>query len=260
MKSIQFLTYTEEDRIAFITFNRPDKHNAINDSLIAELKDVISQVEKSPHVKLVVLKAKAKDFCLGADIDYLKKLQKFNLEENLLDSSALAQIYLKIYRSSKIFVAQIEGDAISEGCGLASVCDFAFAVAEARFGYAEVQMGLVPAIAMIFLLRKIGETRTKEMMLSGNLIDARKAARYNLITEVIPTDEIEDYVLDFAKKIVERNSAMAMYLTKKMMADIQEFPIENAVKFAAKMNAHARVTEDSKKGIAAFLNEQQVKW
>lgn len=255
-----FLTYEVADRIATITLNRPEKRNAFNSLLVKELTGAIRLAEEEDEVKVIVLKANGKAFCAGADLDFLQQMQNFTEEENLADSAALGEMFMGIYRSSKVYISQIEGHAIAGGCGLASICDFSFAVPEAQFGYTEVRIGFLPAIVMAFLLRKVGETRAREWLLSGDLYPAATAEAHGLITRVIPADEIADHVRALALRLTTQNSATSLALTKKMMADIPTFPIDQAVAFAARMNAISRGTPDCKAGISAFLNKQTPTW
>ncbi|MDP5172352.1 MAG: enoyl-CoA hydratase-related protein [Bacteroidia bacterium] len=256
----QLIEYEVTNRVAYITLNRADKRNALNDLMTVELRDAFTAAQLDDHAKVIVLRANGPVFCAGADLEYLKKLQSYSLEENQADSASLAQLFLAIYRSPKLVIAQVEGHAVAGGCGLVTVCDFAFSVPEAQFGYTEVRIGFVPAIVMTFLLRKLGETRGKEMMLSGDLIDADRAERYNLINRIVPPEEIRSYVTEFAQRICRQNSASSLALTKKMIADMPDFPLENGIKFAAKMNAHGRMTEDCQRGIQAFLNKEKISW
>ncbi|MEZ4827388.1 MAG: enoyl-CoA hydratase-related protein [Bacteroidia bacterium] len=260
MKIYQFLDYFVESRVAWITLNRPEKRNALNDVLVAELKDAIMAAEQDPLVKVIVLKAKGISFCEGMDPEYLQAMLEYSLDQNLADSSSLAQVYLAVYRATKVVISQIEGVAIATGCGLATVCDFAFAVPEAKLGFTEVRQGAVPAIVMTFLLRKIGETRAKELLLSGKMISAQTAVEYHLINQVVPAESIAGFVREFAANLCKQNSSASLQLTKKMIADIQTFPLEDAVRFAAKMNAYSRVTEDCKRGIIASLNKEKIEW
>lgn len=256
----QLIEYEVRDRVAYITMNRPDKRNALNDLMTVELRDAFLGAQEDANAKVIVLRARGPAFCAGADLEYLKKLQSFDLEQNQADSASLAQLFLAIYRSAKVVIAQIEGHAIAGGCGLATVCDFAYTVPEAKFGYTEVRIGFVPAIVMTFLLRKLGETRAKELMLSGDLIDAETAVRYHLVNEMVPADQIQAHVEAFAQHLCRQNSFASLQLTKRMVADIQDFPLENAVKFAAKMNAHARMNPDCQRGIQAFVNKEKITW
>lgn len=260
MKLYQTIEYTVEDRVAYLTLNRPEKRNALNDVLMIELRDAIMAAEQSPEAKVIVLRANGNAFCAGADLAYLQKLQSYSMEQNIADSTTLAQMLLSIYRCTKVVIAQIEGHAIAGGAGLTTVCDFAFSVPEAQFGYTEVRIGFVPALVMTFLLRKAGETRAKELLLSGDLIDAETAAQYNLINKVVPAEGIKAEVKAFAQHLCTQNAAASMQLTKKMLADLQDFPLENSIKFAVRMNAHARATEECRRGIAAFLNKEEITW
>ena len=260
MEENTLVEFEIQDRIGYITLNRPDKRNALNFQMVIELRKAFHAAAQNGNVKVIVLRANGKAFCAGADLDALKQLQKNTLEDNLKDSNNLMEFFLSIYRSSKVVIAQVEGHAIAGGAGLVSVCDFAFSVPKAKFGYTEVRIGFVPAIVMSFLIRKCGELRAKELLLSGEIIDAETAANYNMINKVVPAEEIKDHVKDFAQALCNKNSSASMQLTKKMIADIQTMPIVDALRFASKMNAHARGTEDCQKGIAAFLNKETLEW
>jgi methylglutaconyl-CoA hydratase len=260
MENNQFIRYEVIDRVAWITIDRPDKRNALNNVVVSELLRAFEAAETSPDVKVCILKANGKAFCAGADLDYLKQLQSFSFDENLQDSSHLKAAFEFIYKMGKPVIALIQGHAIAGGAGLATVCDFAFSVPEAQFGYTEVRIGFIPAIVMTFLIRKIGETRAKELLLSGDIIDAATAAQYNMINRVIPAEEIVAWVTAFAQRLCTQNSSQSMAITKKMIGDIQHFPITEALGFAARMNARARGSDDCKRGIAAFLNKEEIKW
>jgi methylglutaconyl-CoA hydratase len=260
MEKNEYIRYEVVDRVAWITIDRPDKRNALNSKVVAELLTAFQVAEAAENVKVCVLKANGKAFCAGADLEYLKTLQAYDFDQNLQDSSQLKSAFEWIYKMGKPVIAMIQGHAIAGGAGLATVCDFAFSVPEAQFGYTEVRIGFIPAIVMLFLIRKIGETRAKELLLSGALIDAATAERYNMITKVVAADEIEAFVKTFAGHLCTQNSAQSMAITKKMIGDIQHFPVAEALNFAARMNARARGSEDCKRGIAAFLNKEEISW
>ncbi len=260
MEKNEFVRYAVENRVASITIDRPDKRNALNSVVVSELLKAFQTAEQAEDVKVVILRANGKAFCAGADLDYLRTLQAYNFEENLQDSNHLKSLFEWIYKMGKPVIALIQGHAIAGGAGLATVCDFAFTVPEAKFGYTEVKIGFIPAIVMTFLIRKVGETRAKEMLLSGDIINAETAERFNMLNKVVPADEIDQYVKEFAEKLCKQNSSQSMAITKKMIGDVQTFPITEAFNFAARMNARARASEDCKKGIAAFLNKEKLEW
>lgn len=257
---MNFVQYHTQDRIAYITLNRPGKRNALNEQVVKELKQAFGKAQNAESAKVIVLRATGKVFCAGADLEYLQTLQNNTYEQNLADSSNLKELFEIIYTHPKVVIAQIHGHAIAGGAGLATVCDFSFAVPDAQFGYTEVKIGFIPAIVSVFLLRKIGEGRAKELLLSGDLISAQKALEYGLINEIVPNENLENRVKEFALHLCKSNSAMSMQTTKNMIAQVPTMPISEALSFAAQQNALARQTADCKKGIASFLEKKPLEW
>lgn len=255
-----FLKYEVQDHLAYITLNRPEKRNAFSFELVKELKETFAKAEQDEQVKIVILEAEGAVFCAGADLEYLQQLQTLSYEENLADSQYLKELYAQMYHFPKIIIAAVQGHALAGGCGLITVCDFVFAVPEAKFGYTEVKIGFVPAIVMTFVLRKLGETKAKSLLLSGNLISAKEAQAIGLINEVVDAQNLKTTVNLFAKSLCENNSSQAMAITKKMIAQVQDITLGEALNLAAEGNATARGTADCKKGIAAFLNKEKIVW
>jgi len=257
---MKYVTYNVSNRIGTITLDRPEKRNALNADVVSELKSAFASAESDPLAKVVVLKANGESFCAGADLEYLQQLQHFSLEENLADSNHLRELFHQIYTLKKIVIAQVQGSALAGGCGLVNVCDFAFSVPEARFGYTEVKIGFVPAIVMIYLLRKVGEAKAKYLTLSGELISAEEAKGIGLIYNVVEKARLESEVMSFAQRLITANSEHAMMLTKQMVASVQSMKLDDALVFASHMNANARGSDDCKKGIEAFLKKEKINW
>jgi methylglutaconyl-CoA hydratase len=249
-----------KNRIAYLTLNRPDKKNALNSDLVNTLKDSLNQMANDSNVKIIIIKGNGDAFCAGADLTYLQQLQQNTFEENLKDSESLKELFEIIYYLPKIVIAQVEGHAIAGGCGLANVCDLVYAVPEAKFGYTEVKIGFIPAIVMSFLIRKIGEGKAKELLLTGKLITANEALNFGMINQIFDRENIEKEVQRIANQLCEQNSEEAMAATKLMIANIQHLPIQEALQYAAHQNAVARSSNDCKKGIASFLNKNQISW
>jgi methylglutaconyl-CoA hydratase len=257
---MNLIEYSVADRIGWITLNRPEKRNALSYQLVSELKEAFELAEKDAAVKVIVLRANGEAFCAGADLAYLQELQNFSYEENLQDSNHLKELFLAIYHHPKVVIAAVQGHALAGGCGLASLCDFVYAVPSAKFGYTEVKIGFIPALVMVFLLRKIGEGRAKELLLSGDLYSADDMLKMGVINRIVEAADLETEVKNLATRLIENNSGQSMKLTKQMIADVQSLSIEDALKLAAEGNANARGTDDCKKGISAFLSRQKLKW
>jgi methylglutaconyl-CoA hydratase len=257
---MNYIQYEISDRIGYITLNRPEKRNALSHELIAELKVAFDEAANDEQVKVIVLRARGEAFCAGADLAYLQKLQQFSYEENVADSNHLKDLFLKIYTLNKVVIAQIQGHALAGGCGLAAVCDFSFTVPHATFGYTEVKIGFIPAIVMVFLLRRLGESKSKQLLLSGDLVSAEEAQAQGLINYITTPDKLESDVHRFASRLITTNSAQSMSTTKQMIAAVQSMTLEQALEYASLMNAKARASEDCQRGIDAFLNKEKIIW
>jgi len=257
---MSYIEYSVKDRIGFVTLNRPEKRNALSFELVTELKIAFTTLENDEHVKIIILNAYGPTFCAGADLMYLQQLQNFSYEENLADSNHLKELLLQIYTLKKVVIAQVQGHALAGGCGLATVCDFVFAVPEAKFGYTEVKIGFIPAIVMVFLLRKIGEANVKQLLLSGDLVSAEEAYRFGIVNKIVAKEDLANKVNTFAQNLLLSNSSHAMMVTKQMIAQVQSMSLDEALSFAAEMNAKARASEDCKKGVSAFLKKEKIVW
>nr|WP_077349370.1 enoyl-CoA hydratase-related protein [Algoriphagus sp. A40] len=249
-----------ENRIGFITLNRPEKRNALSAELIGDLDAAFSEMEQNPEVKTVILRAEGKSFCAGADLDFIQQMQHFSFEENLADSHRLKSIFSKIYEFPKVVIAQVQGHALAGGCGLVTVCDFAFAASNALFGYTEVKIGFVPALVSVFLSEKLGQALTTELLLSAELISSSKAAKLSLITEVVELEFLERRTIEFAKMLVSENSAFSMSETKRLLRSLGAKARHEALDLAAEANAKARGHQDCVKGISAFLSKTKPSW
>ena len=255
------IVYSSGQRAATITLNRPEKRNAMDDLMVKELTTAFSMAAKDPDARAVLVSANGTAFCAGADLEYLGKVAAFDHEENLQDSTRLAHLYKIIYEMRKPVIALVDGPAIAGGCGLASACDFVIAGREqARFGYSEVRIGFVPAIVLIFLIKRVGEGRARELVLRGNVLTAEEALAIGLASIVVPSSEVESTGRALVNELAEQNSSLAMSLCKEMLSKLQGMNFADALDFASNMNAAARMTAECKRGIAAFLKKESITW
>ncbi|SEG41741.1 enoyl-CoA hydratase/isomerase family protein [Algoriphagus boritolerans] len=249
-----------ENQIGFITLNRPEKRNALSPELIGQLASAFNVFENEPRVKVVILEAEGKAFCAGADLDYIQQMQHFSFDENLADSNRLKSLFAQIYEFPKVVISQVQGHALAGGCGLVTVCDFAFAAPEALFGYTEVKIGFIPALVSVFLSEQIGQAKTTEMLLSGELISSSKSVSLGLITEVVEREFLEKRTREFAEKLATANSPFSMQETKRLLRSLGKAERDRALDLAAEANAKARGHADCVKGIAAFLGKSKPSW
>lgn len=255
-----FITSHTENRIAYITINRAEKRNALNQQVVAELTAGFKQASERNDIKVIVLKSDGDVFSAGADLDYLQTLQKNTYSENLDDSTKLKELFRTIYECPKIVIAQVQGHAIAGGSGLVSVCDFVYSVPTAQFGYTEVKIGFAPAIVALFLIRKVGETIAKELLLTGNLISAHRAKEIGFINTIVEKEVLEETVNAFALEIANSTSANSIAITKQLINKLPSLDLQQALDYAAECNAKIRSTDDFQKGINAFLTKQKLNW
>lgn len=258
--NMQLVTYETKERVGYITLNRPEKRNALSYEMVSDLKQAFQMAEEDAACKVIVIKGNGEAFCAGADLAYLQQLQKNTYEENLADSRHLMELFDKIYHSKKVVISQVHGPALAGGCGLATVCDFCFATPASTFGYTEVKIGFVPAIVMVFLVRKVAEKTAREILLTGEVFNAEKALSYNLINNIVAPELLESTVFEFAQKLCRQASGQSLSLVKEMLSKVQSMDVREALEYAAGTNATARASEDCKRGIAAFLNKEKLNW
>jgi methylglutaconyl-CoA hydratase len=141
------------------------------------------------------------------------------------------------------------------------VCDFVIASEEkAQFGYTEVHIGFVPAIVTVFLLKRVGEARARELMLRGNILSAAEAKEIGLVSLVVPEKELQKAGEQLLDELLTHNSLTSMTLCKELLSKLHGLNLADALDFAANMNAAARMTPECKAGLSAFLNKQPLKW
>jgi methylglutaconyl-CoA hydratase len=254
------VTYEVRDRVAYLTLNRPEKRNALSFEFVSAIKERLNQAKSDLSCKVLVIKGSGEAFCSGADLASLQSLQTNTFEENLLDSKHLAELFLMIYHFPKVVISMVHGAAFAGGFGLATICDFCFAESHAKFAYTEVKIGFIPAIVMVFLLRQVGERNARQILLSGEVLEANQAKELGLINYVIESPVLEETVHEFAVKLSKQTSNQSVAATKTMLAKVPELSLEHAINYAAEMNAQTRASEDCKKGINAFLNKEKLSW
>jgi len=254
----QTLTIAEKDRVAVVTFNRPEKRNAISRAMIEEFSGALQRLEQS-HARVVILTGAGKSFCAGMDLDELKALTGNSREQNLQDSENMALLFRTVYDFPKPLIAAVNGPAIAGGCGIASLCDFTLASTESKFGYTEVRIGFLPAIVSTFLVRQIGEKRARDLLLTGRIIGAEEAVHIGLATEVVPPERLMPRAHELAALLME-NSPTSLFATKQLVNGFAFDQHTANLKAAVEANAAIRGTEDFREGVASFLEKRSPVW
>lgn len=240
------------DRCRFLTLNRPDKRNALNDSLIEALKRALSNADSDESLRSIVVNGAGKDFCSGADLSSLQKISTASYEENLEDARSLAELFLLIRSVRVPVIAAVHGRALAGGCGLATACDLVLATRTARFGYPEVKIGFVPAMVAAILRRNLSEKKSFELLTQGFEFTAEEAAELGLVNRTFDDEDFETAVLEYVS-VYSNVSRSAVEMTKHLLYSIDGQTIVDAIEIGARTNADARMTKECRDGIRSFL-------
>jgi len=248
------ILYAEQNAIAEVTLNRPEKMNSLDETLIAELTQLFKDISTNDRINAVILTGAGGNFCSGLYLDYLQKISEFDLQQNKDDSRRFKDMLLAVYSCKKPVIAKVSGYALAGGCGLASVCDIIVADNTAKFVYTEVKIGFIPAVVMMFLLKRVSETHAKDLFLTARFINSDEAHKIGFINYSVKKEKLNSKVNEVCEQLM-KNSANSIALTKEMFCNISNMHVEAALEFACDLNAKTRMTEDCKKGIADFLKK-----
>lgn len=246
--------YEVDSGVARITLNRPEKRNALNDELIAGLKEALRSADHDENVRAVILAGAGEDFCSGADLTALQKLSTASVDENLEDARSLMELFRLIRSINLPVIAAVRGRALAGGCGLALACDMVLASRSARFGFPEVKLGFVPAMVMAILRLNVSEKKAFELIATGDQISAEDAERLSVINRVLDDEAFEDEVDAFVQQFLEV-SPSAISLSKRLLYQTDALSFEDALQCGVDINVIARMTGACRRGIERFLKK-----
>jgi methylglutaconyl-CoA hydratase len=252
------LLIRENGQVATITFNRPEKRNAISYELIQELLAALGEVESSA-AQVLILTGAGKAFCSGMDLENLRTITSRSPEENLKDSQTMAGLFRAIYEFPKVTIAAVNGPAVAGGCGIATLCDFTIASKDAKFGYSEVRIGFLPAIVSAFLVRQMGEKQARDLLLTGKIIDAAEALRLGMITEMVAPEHLLQRTQQLAEELLQ-NSPASLAATKRLLNHFSAGELGGQIDAAVRANAEIRATADFREGVISFLEKRKPTW
>jgi methylglutaconyl-CoA hydratase len=246
--------YEVDGVVARITLNRPEKRNALNDELIAELKSALRRADQDEKLRCVVITGAGSDFCSGADLSALQKMANASVAENLEDANSLMELFVLIRELHLPVIAAVRGRALAGGCGLALACDMVLAEQSAHFGFPEVKIGFVPAMVMAILRRSVSEKRAFELITTGAEISANDAISLGLVNRVFDDEKFDSEAADFVHQF-QQLSRSAVALSKRLFYRTDAIAFEEALHAGVDANATARMTADCQEGIARFLKK-----
>jgi methylglutaconyl-CoA hydratase len=252
------LLLEHEGPVAKITFNRPDKRNAISAKMICDLLTALDELEKD-RTRVVIMTGAGAAFCAGMDLEMLSAIGKQSAQENQEDSRRMARMFRRIWSFPKPLIAAVNGHALAGGCGIATLCDFTIAVPEAKFGYTEVRIGFLPAIVSVFLTRQIGDKRARDLLLTGRLVEAQEAKELGLVTEIVSADKLMSRAGEIAEQLIAA-SPSSLTRAKRLLTSAAAASVDADLERAVLENARIRCTPDFQEGLASFLEKRKPVW
>jgi methylglutaconyl-CoA hydratase len=244
---------------AIVTLARPDVHNAFNDELIAELTIVFRQISGDDAVRAVVLAGAGKNFCAGADLNWMRASLDYTHDENVADALCMSDMFQAIDACRHPVIGRIAGIALGGGAGLTAVCDVAIAAEDAQFGFTEARLGIAPAVISPFVLRKIGESHARALFLTAERFGAARALAIGLVHKVVPANALDEGVAATIAEIL-KNGPAGVRAAKLMARTVPRLAPSEARETTAATIAGLRVGPEGQGGIRAFLEKRPAPW
>jgi len=253
-------THIDERGVARITLNRPDRRNAMNPQMIAELTEAITKVNGNAHVRCLVIAGAGKAFCAGADLNWLGDVAAMTADELRADSGRLQALFRALVESPKLTIGRVQGAAMAGGLGLAACCDAVVCRADAKFSVSEVRLGLVPGVISSFLLPRLGTGAFRYEALTGRIFDAEAALRNGLIHQIADSDAALDEGVEEHVGHALAASPAAIADCKLLLNDIGAGIDPASYEKALDWNVKTRQSTSGQEGITAFLNRRKSDW
>lgn len=246
------------DDIFKITLARPEVRNAFHPDMIQELTEAFKAADAS-SARLVFLSGEGKSFCAGADLEWMKSMKNFSLEENQTDSEKLFEMFEAGRNCSLPLLGRMQGHVMGGATGLVAICDFATAEENTKFCFSEVKLGLAPAVISPFVLRKMNMVMGRELMISGRVFAAPEAAEAGLLNHQGTEAGVQKYIETVMENIFAAGPE-ATRATKELINKVSQ-PLFNGLKQeTAKVIAERRVSDEGQAGLNAFFQKSPAPW
>lgn len=248
------------DGVVFITINRPHKKNAFDAATIGALHEAFETLHGADHLRAVFIRGAGGTFSAGADLGWMRDAADWSEADNRDDAMGLAAMLKALHDVPTLTVAVVEGAAMGGGAGLVAACDMAVAVEGSRFAFSEVKLGLIPATIAPYVIEAVGARRARQLFLTANIFDADYAAHAGLIDLVLPEGSVDEFISMLTDSL-SGNAPGAMGEAKRLVHDVVGKRVDHGLmEDTAKRIARARVSEEGREGVRAFLYKRKPRW
>lgn len=253
------VTLHVDGSLATLTLARPERHNAFDAAMIAELTVYLQQLATDERARVVILTGAGKSFCAGADLNWMRESMSWTHEQNIADAEGLAALFDAAWTFPKPLIARVNGAAVGGGAGLVACCDLAVSVESARFSFAEVKLGLVPAVIAQVVVPKIGVSHARALFVSGEQITPERAFEIGLIHAITASDDLDATVTTLARRMLA-SAPGAVAATKQIIDAVWTMERTAARRFVIEAIAAARAGAEGQGGVQAFLEKRAAPW
>jgi methylglutaconyl-CoA hydratase len=247
-----------QNEVQWVRLNRPEKRNAFEPEMIAELTAIFKKASLKT-ARAIVLTGEGESFCSGGDLQWMKSMAKYTLKQNAQDSENLFDMYESIRNCPLPVIGKVHGHAFGGGVGLTAVCDIVAAESQTQFCFSEVKWGLVPAVISSFCLEKMSPNKAQEWMLTAKVFSASEAYGAGLIHFAGSQADVNEYV-DKTLKLLRKAGPEALNETKKLLHFLRENPRSKYRKQSTSVIAKRRVSKEGQAGLTAFLEKKPTPW
>jgi len=248
------LVEKQTSQITLITLNRPERRNALTIELMSDLASAIENAAADEIQRVLILRGAGSAFCTGLDLNEAAEMHKAHASAEMV-----AKTLVTLSQTRLITIAAVHGAAVAGGAGIMSACDFVVAAERTKIGYPEVRRGLVAGLVMTFLRRQLRERDLRELLLTSELIDAKRAQEIGLVNRVVPPNELENAAQNIAAAILQ-GAPRATTNSKRLIEELWSSSVAEDVAVALRHHMEARESEEAKEGIAAFLEKRPPNW
>lgn len=242
-----------------IALNRPEQHNAFNNDMMAALTAAFQEIGNDPHTRVIVLAGNGPSFCAGADVTMMRAAADHTFDQNMAEARAIFDLLLAVDACPKPVVGRVDGAAIGGGAGLVSCCDIVVASNQAKFGFSETRLGIIPAVVSPFVVRKIGAGRARELFLTGERFDAAYAQAIGLVHHVVGREALDAKVAERVEQLMAAGP-QAQAAAKALIREVAGHPSAELGDPVARLMAERRASEEGREGLTSFLEKRRPSW